>query len=115
MDRLDEMLAQSDILVVVVPLTELTRGMIGADELDLLPHGRIRGEHRARRHRRRGAPCSSGSATAGSAASALDVFDDEPLAADSPWWSEPARWSRRTWRGSPRNTMHRPSTSWSRT
>ena len=37
MDRIDEMLAQSEILVVVVPLTELTRGMIGARELDLLP------------------------------------------------------------------------------
>ena len=30
MDRLDEVLAQSDILVVVVPLTELTPRMIGA-------------------------------------------------------------------------------------
>ncbi len=39
MDRLDDVLAQSDFLVVVVPLTEQTRGMIGARELDLLPAG----------------------------------------------------------------------------
>ena len=88
MDRLDEMLAQSDILVVVVPLTTLTRGMIGARELDLLPHGAMlvniaRGgivDEAALLERLRDGRIS---------AAALDVFDDEPLGADSPWWSEP--------------------------
>ncbi|MDI9583398.1 MAG: phosphoglycerate dehydrogenase [Acidobacteriota bacterium] len=35
---LDQLLAQSDFLTVHVPLTEETRGMIGARELDLLPN-----------------------------------------------------------------------------
>ena len=88
MDRLDEVLAQSDILVVVVPLTALTRGMIGAAQLDLLPHGALlvniaRGgivDEAALLERLRDGRIS---------AAALDVFDDEPLGADSPWWSEP--------------------------
>ncbi|MFF2486040.1 D-2-hydroxyacid dehydrogenase [Microbacterium sp. NPDC058062] len=88
MDRLDEVLRQSDILVVVVPLTELTRGMIGAEQLDALPAGAFvvniaRGgivdevalSERLRDGRIGGV--------------ALDVFDDEPLPADSSWWSEP--------------------------
>jgi phosphoglycerate dehydrogenase-like enzyme len=88
MERLDQVLSQSDYLVVVVPLTELTRGMIGAAQLDLLPRGAFvvniaRGGivdegallERLRDGRIEGA--------------ALDVFDDEPLASDSPWWSEP--------------------------
>ena len=89
MDRLDEVLRQSDILVVVVPLTDLTRGMIGAAELDLLPAGALvvniaRGgivDEAALLERLRDG--SLGGA-------ALDVFDDEPLLADSPWWSEPS-------------------------
>jgi phosphoglycerate dehydrogenase-like enzyme len=88
MDRLSEALEQSDILVVVVPLTELTRGMIGAAELDLLPHGAMvvniaRGgivDETALLDRLRDGRL---------AGVALDVFDDEPLPADSVWWSEP--------------------------
>ena len=38
-DRIDEVLSRSDVLVVVVPLTELTRNMIGPEQLDRLPHG----------------------------------------------------------------------------
>jgi phosphoglycerate dehydrogenase-like enzyme len=88
MDRLDEMLAQSEILVVVVPLTELTRGMIGARELDLLPadafvvniaRGGIVDESAL-------AERLSDGRIGGVA---LDVFDDEPLPPDSPWWSQP--------------------------
>ena len=115
MDRLDEVLAQSDILVVVVPLTELTRGMIGAQQLDLLPPGalvvniarggivdeaalleRLRdgriGGVGARRVRRRAAP--------GGLAVVVRAR---------------TRSSRPTSRGSRRNIMHRHSTSWSRT
>jgi len=88
MDRLDDVLAQSDILVVVVPLTELTRGMLGAAQLDRLPHGALvvniaRGgilDEAALLERLRDGRI---------AAAALDVFDDEPLPGTSPWWSEP--------------------------
>lgn len=88
MDRLDEVLRRSDFLVVVVPLTELTRGMIGGAQLDLLPagafvvniaRGGIVDEHALRDRLRDGRI----------AGVALDVFDDEPLPAESSWWSEP--------------------------
>ena len=87
MDRIDEVLSRSDILVVVVPLTELTRGMIGSEQLDLLPHGAFvvniaRGgivDEGALIDRLRDGRIGG---------VALDVFDDEPLASDSPWWSE---------------------------
>jgi phosphoglycerate dehydrogenase-like enzyme len=73
---------------VVVPLTELTRGLIGADQLDQLPHGAFviniaRGgvvdEHALLARLRDG---SIGGV-------AIDVFDEEPLSEASPWWSEP--------------------------
>lgn len=88
MDRLGDVLAQSDILVVVVPLTELTRGMIGAEELARLPHGAFVVNIA------RGGIVDEDALRAGLRAGriggvALDVFDDEPLPADSPWWSEP--------------------------
>ncbi len=88
MDRLDEALTRSDFLVVVVPLTELTRGMIGAVQLDLLPHGAFviniaRGgivDETALLERLRDGRVGG---------VAVDVFDSEPLRADSVWWSEP--------------------------
>ena len=88
MERLDDVLGQSDVLVVVVPLTALTRGMIGGAELDRLPHGAFvvniaRGgivDEDALLERLRDGRIGG---------AALDVFDDEPLPADSPWWSEP--------------------------
>lgn len=88
MDRLADVVSQSDILVVVVPLTDLTRGMIGDAELALLPpgayviniaRGGIVDEDALQRRLRSG---HLGGV-------ALDVFDDEPLPADSPWWNEP--------------------------
>lgn len=81
-DTLDELLGQTDILTVHTPLSDETRGMIGARELALLPDGAIatnmaRGGIVAepdlvaalQRGRLRGA--------------ALDVYPNEPLAADS--------------------------------
>jgi phosphoglycerate dehydrogenase-like enzyme len=87
MGRLDDVLSRSDVLVVVVPLTELTRNMIGPEQLDLLPHGAFvvniaRGgivDEAALRERLRDGRIGG---------AALDVFDDEPLGEDSIWWSE---------------------------
>jgi phosphoglycerate dehydrogenase-like enzyme len=87
-DRIDEVMSQSDFLVVVVPLTELTRGLIGAEQLDLLPHGAFvvniaRGgivDEAALLERLRDGRLGG---------VALDVFDEEPLGADSVWWTEP--------------------------
>jgi len=88
MGRLDEVLTRSDILIVVVPLTELTRGMIGAEQLDLLPEGALvvniaRGgivDEDALIERLRDGRI---------AGVALDVFDEEPLPISSDWWTEP--------------------------
>lgn len=88
MDGIDEVIAASDVLVVVVPLTELTRGMIDARRLDLLPRGAVvvniaRGgivDEAALLERLRDGRVDG---------VALDVFDDEPLPPASPWWSEP--------------------------
>jgi phosphoglycerate dehydrogenase-like enzyme len=41
MDQLDATLRRSDFLVVALPLTEATRGLIGARELALLPKGAV--------------------------------------------------------------------------
>jgi D-3-phosphoglycerate dehydrogenase len=80
---LDELLARADVLSVHVPLTDETRGLIGARELALLPEGAIvlntaRGAlvdeaallEALRSGRLRGA--------------GLDVLEDEPPAADHP-------------------------------
>lgn len=87
-DRLDEVLRRSDYLLVVVPLTELTRGLIGPAQLDLLPvdacviniaRGGIVDEAALLERLRDGRIGGV----------ALDVFDDEPLGAESAWWTEP--------------------------
>jgi phosphoglycerate dehydrogenase-like enzyme len=85
-DALDRVLAESDVVVLALPSTAATRGMIGARELALMRDGAVlvnvaRGDivdHAAliealRSHRLRGA--------------ALDVFPLEPLPPDSPLWS----------------------------
>ncbi|MRX44759.1 D-2-hydroxyacid dehydrogenase [Agromyces kandeliae] len=85
--ELDEVLRRSDVLVVVVPLTESTRGLIGAGQLDQLRPGSFvvniaRGgivDEAALLDRLRDGRVGG---------VALDVFDDEPLPPDSPWWSE---------------------------
>ncbi|WP_337002310.1 MULTISPECIES: D-2-hydroxyacid dehydrogenase [unclassified Microbacterium] len=87
-DRIDEVLRRSDHLVVVVPLTELTRGLIGPAQLDLLPPGACvvniaRGgivDEQALLERLRDGRLGG---------VALDVFDEEPLGAESVWWTEP--------------------------
>jgi phosphoglycerate dehydrogenase-like enzyme len=87
-DRLEDVLRGADYLVVTVPLTRETRGMLGADALAKLPPGAVivhvsRGgvmdegalEEALRSGRLRGA--------------ALDVFATEPLPRESGLWSTP--------------------------
>jgi phosphoglycerate dehydrogenase-like enzyme len=83
--QIDELLSQSDFVVVAAPLTEASRGLINADRLAAMrPDAYLinvgRGPHvdeaalaDALRNRR-------------IAGAALDVFDQEPLPADSPLW-----------------------------
>jgi len=84
-DRLDEVIAQSDFLVLAAPLTEKTRHIINAERLARMKPGAYvinvaRGAlidetalTEALRNRRIGG-------------AALDVFDHEPLPAGSPLW-----------------------------
>ena len=84
-DELDEMLAEAEVLVVAMPGTPLTRNMIGAHELSLLKHGAYlinisRGsivDEDALIDALRSGQLSG---------AALDVFQQEPLPKDSPFW-----------------------------
>lgn len=86
-DRLPELLPEADIVVLAVPLAESTRGLMGVEELALLP------EHALVVNVGRGplvdtdalvSECSSGRLRA-----ALDVTDPEPLPDGHPLWSAP--------------------------
>lgn len=87
-DALDTLLAESDVVVLCVPSTPHTRGMIAAREIERMRDGAIlinvaRGDvlddaaliHALRAGRLR--------------AAALDVFDTEPLPPESPLWDAP--------------------------
>lgn len=86
--RLRELLPQIDDLVLTAPLTPDTRGMIGADELGLLPAGAHivnvgRGELIDQ------AALVDALQRGHIGAAALDVFEVEPLPADSALWAMP--------------------------
>jgi phosphoglycerate dehydrogenase-like enzyme len=85
--ELHALLPQADIVVAIVPLTEATRGLIGAAEIALMKHGALlvnaaRGPvvdtdalvEALEQHRIR---------------AAVDVTDPEPLPAGHPLWSAP--------------------------
>jgi phosphoglycerate dehydrogenase-like enzyme len=98
-ERLDELLRDSDIVVVAAPLTDETAGMIGAAQLQEMresawliniARGRLLDELAVRR--------ALESGWIGGAV--LDVFAEEPLPADSPLYGAP-------------NVILTPHTSWS--
>lgn len=84
-DHLEELLETSDYVVVTVPYTEETEGMIGAEEIDMMrdgamlvgiSRGKIIDEEALARALQEGELY----------AAALDVFAEEPLSEDSPLW-----------------------------
>jgi phosphoglycerate dehydrogenase-like enzyme len=98
-DRLHELLGAVDVVVVAAPLTDETSGLIGARELQQMPghawliniaRGRLVEETALRR----------ALANGWIGGAVLDVFDEEPLPADSPLYDTP-------------NLVITPHTSWS--
>jgi phosphoglycerate dehydrogenase-like enzyme len=87
-DALHAVLPEVDFLVLSCPLTEATRGLIGATELALLPpHA---GVVNIARQAVMDYAALAEALTAGRLAGAvLDVFETEPLPADAPWWDVP--------------------------
>lgn len=86
--ELDQVLPRADYLVLVLPQTNGTRGLIGARELRLLPReavlinvgrGSVLDEQALAVALREGVI----------AGAALDVFEREPLAEDHPLWTAP--------------------------
>ncbi len=88
LDTLDAVLAQADILVIMLPLTDATRGLLDRERLSRLPHGA------AVINAARGTLVDQGALTemlrSGRLGSAtLDAFAVEPLPPDDPLWSMP--------------------------
>jgi phosphoglycerate dehydrogenase-like enzyme len=85
LDALDSLLPAADALVLAAPLTPVTRGLIGATRLDLLPG------HAVVVNVARGPLLDQGAlsdrlASGRLRGAVLDVFEREPLALDSPLW-----------------------------
>ena len=87
-DEFNEFLAESNIVICVLPLTDDTRGLLDRDALAMLPKGAYvinvaRGAHIVERD-------LLDLIEEGHLAGAmLDVFDDEPLPSDHAFWREP--------------------------
>jgi len=87
-DRLPELIARADFLVLAAPLTEATRGLIGAAELARMRRDAILinlGRGALVDERALVAALEAGTI----AGAALDVFEHEPLDPASPLWAMP--------------------------
>ena len=85
-EQLDDFLAQTDILVCVLPLTAETRGIINTRTLGALPRGAYlinvaRGGHVV------DADLLAALESGHIAGAALDCFNQEPLPPDHPYWA----------------------------
>jgi phosphoglycerate dehydrogenase-like enzyme len=85
---LEEVAGEADVLVLTMPLTDATRGIVGRDVIAALPR------HAWLINVSRGAlvdePALLDALREGRLAGAvLDVFGEEPLPPDSPWWDAP--------------------------
>ncbi|MDF9716751.1 MULTISPECIES: 2-hydroxyacid dehydrogenase [unclassified Nocardioides] len=86
-DELPTLLPTADVVIVVTPLTDATRGLVDADFLAALPDGALLvnvGRGKVVDTEALLAELSTGRLRA-----ALDVVDPEPLPADHPLWSAP--------------------------
>ncbi|OLT23364.1 hypothetical protein BJF79_14590 [Actinomadura sp. CNU-125] len=81
--ELDDLVASSDVLVLAVPLTDETRGLLGPDRLALLPDGALL-VNVARGGIAPDDAVLAALETGRLGGAALDVFDTEPLADDHP-------------------------------
>jgi phosphoglycerate dehydrogenase-like enzyme len=87
-ERLREVLPRADFLIVVAPLTDHTRGLVGGAEFAALKPGAVL--INVARGGIVDETALQAALDAGRLAGAvLDVFDDEPLPPDSPWWDHP--------------------------
>jgi len=84
-DELPALLPSVDAVVVAVPLTDATEGLVDAEFLAALPDGAVV----VNVARGRTAVTEAILAEAGRLRYASDVFDPEPLPADHPLWSAP--------------------------
>lgn len=87
-EGLEPFLAQTDVLVCLLPLTEQTRGILGRRTFECLPRGAAlihcgRGEHLVEDDLR--AALASGQLRG----AVVDVFEHEPLAPEHPLWDAP--------------------------
>ena len=83
-----EVAREADVLVVTMPLTEESRGIVGARGDRRAARARLAHQHLARPAGRRTGP-ARGAARGRLAGAVLDVFGQEPLPPDSPWWDAP--------------------------
>ncbi|EMY34395.1 phosphoglycerate dehydrogenase-like oxidoreductase [Arthrobacter crystallopoietes BAB-32] len=83
-DELVQLAGATDVMIVITPLTDATRGLINAEVLAALPDGALVVNVA------RGAVVDSDALTAevvsGRLKCAIDVFDPEPIPADHPLW-----------------------------
>ncbi|WMD20295.1 NAD(P)-dependent oxidoreductase [Achromobacter seleniivolatilans] len=90
-DQLDEALPHCDWLVLALPLTQSTAGLMDARRLALLPR-RARIANVARGELIDETALAEALAAGHLAGAYLDTFIDEPLPADSPLWALPSVW-----------------------
>jgi phosphoglycerate dehydrogenase-like enzyme len=85
--ELPDLLPSADVVILIVPLTDLTRGLVDAEFLAAMPDGALLVNVA------RGAVVDTDALvaelTSGRLRAALDVTDPEPLPEDHPLWSAP--------------------------
>lgn len=87
-DALGEAVRRCDYLVVICPLTDATRGLIDKSVIESMKPGTVL-VNVARGGIVDEAALLAAVRSGQLAGAALDVFDEEPLPFDSPWWDEP--------------------------